>query len=52
MNVHFLTVAVHTRATTLLVHSRVLVQVVSNWILGKEVAKVKSRLVAFNVDVF
>jgi len=36
-------VAVPTRVTTLPVHSPVPVQVVSSWILGKEVAKVKSR---------
>ena len=40
MNVQFLTVAVLTRATTLLVHSLVPVQVVSSWVLGNGVVKV------------
>ena len=40
-NVQFLTGAVPIRATTLLVHSLVPVQVVSSWILGNEAAKVK-----------
>ena len=40
-NVQFLTEAVPTRATTLLVRPLVPVQVVSSWILGNGVAKVK-----------
>lgn len=40
MNVQFLTAAVLTRATTLLVHSLVPVQVVSSWVLGNGVVKV------------
>ena len=40
MNVQFLTVAVLTRATTLLVRSLVPVQVVSSWVLGNGVVKV------------
>ena len=41
MNVQFLTVAVLTLATTLLVRSLVPVQVVSSWVLGNGVVKVK-----------
>ena len=41
MNVQFLTVAVLTLATTLLVHSLVPVQVVSSWDLGNGAVKVK-----------
>ena len=40
-NAQFSTAAVLTRVTTLLAHSPVPVQVVSSWILGNEVAKVK-----------
>lgn len=40
-NVQFLTVAVLTRVTTLLVHSLVPVRVVSSSVLGNGVAKVK-----------
>ena len=41
MNVQFPTVAVLIRATTQRVHSLVPVQLVSSWILGNGVAKVK-----------
>ena len=41
MNVQFLTVPVLTLATTLLVRSLVPVQVVSSWVLGNGVVKVK-----------
>ena len=40
MNVHHLTGAVPTLATTLLARSLVPAQAVSSWILGNEVAKV------------
>ena len=45
-NVQVLTVAVLILATTLLVRSLVHVQVASSWILGKEAAEVRSRLIA------
>jgi len=49
-NVYILTVAVHTRVTTLPVHSPVPVQVVSSWILGKEVAKISMSVRLQMVD--
>lgn len=49
-NVQFLTAAVLTLVTTLLVRSLVHVQVVSNWILGKEAAEISMSVQLQKVD--